>query len=46
MLRALTSAWEIVGALVVDADVLAAAEAASAADATALAWARAKGYCG
>jgi len=38
--------WEIVGAMAVDADVLASAEAAQAVDARALAWARARGSGG
>jgi len=44
--RQRAEAWEIVGALVVDADVLAAAEAAGAVDTKALAWARARGLVG
>src|SRR3989304_238999 len=40
--RQRAEAWEIVGALVVDVDVLAAAEAAGAVDARTLTWARAR----
>ena len=44
--RQRAESWEIVAVLAVDADVLTAAEAAGAVEAKALAWARAKGYCG
>jgi hypothetical protein len=43
MLRALAEAWEIVALLVVEPEVLAAAEATQAVDAKLLAWARARG---
>ena len=41
--RQRAEAWEIVGVLAVDGDVLAAAEAAQAVDARSLAWARVRG---
>src|SRR3990167_3020618 len=41
--RQRAEAWEVVGVLAVEPDVLAAAEAAQAVDAKALAWARARG---
>ena len=44
--RQRAQAWDLVSVQVVEDDVLAAAEAAGAVDAKALAWARAKGYCG
>ena len=43
--RQRAEAWEIVGVLAVQPDVLAAAEAAGAVDVKALAWARARGLC-